>query len=141
MAGAARKMARLYARTRYCIGEQLLKARRALHRRRALHLLAVNCDAASGGDAPDLGHDVRDRGIAGGVIASANVERKLAPTWNYIDRAVGHCELSDRPDKRGRLRAALFDIEDQFGRGRSRIVPPRHGYSSGVTGGSSNRDH
>src|SRR6266516_1016035 len=116
MAGAARKMARLYARTHHCIGQYLLKTRRALHGRRTLHLLAINCDAASGGDALHLGQDVRDGGIARSIVAGANVERKLAATRNNVDRAVRDYELSDRADKRGRLRATLFDIKDQLGR-------------------------
>src|SRR6266436_1915134 len=129
MAGAARKMARLDARARHSVGQQRLKARRAPYRRGALHLFAIDCDAASCRDPADLRHDVGHGGIADSIIAGANVERELATARNDVDRAVQNGKLSDRADERRRLAAALFDVEDEFGRSRGRVVASRRSSS------------
>src|SRR5438270_679321 len=83
----------------------------------ALHLPAVETDAPSRGYATDLRHDVGHGRIARGVVASANVERELATPRNDIDGAVAHRELTHRADEHGRLRTALFNVEQELGRG------------------------
>ena len=91
-------------------------------------------DPAPFGDGAQLALDLRDHGLAQGVLRRAGVDRERDLAGDHVDGARRDLRRADGRDGIGAPGADALDRGDHLGRRRERVAAHRHRHGAGMAG-------